>query len=556
MNDGCITSLWEGNQAWLQPNFCSVLYTDGLVKPRGLHINKDDNEILLVERGKSRVIRLDDDGASIVPVANTADLNHGIELAGGYLYASTPTTVYRWPYQTGQAAGNNLDYDEAQEVIVGMDRNASDELGAPGGHTTRTLAFDADGRWLYVSIGSLGNVDGDSFRSRIRRFDITVWDDAASSSSSSASVVQQPLNFNDGEVFADGLRNEVGLAFDSHGDLWGVENAADRLYRDDLGGDIHNDNPSEELNRFREDQAGETWGYPHCWSEYCLPVENGGSGMKGANTPWAWPSFFDSEYTDEWCRENTNESVMSMPAHSAPLGITFYEWRDMSQEEECRASGGFPKSMDKYAFIAFHGSWNRRPPTGYKVVFVPFDGEGNPTALPIDLFRHNGDEAKWTDPVRPVDVQFDRCGSLFVTEDGTGSVIKITYSGGYFDEYVPIETDVVDGASCSPFQLPSSSPIMNSPTKIPSASQDTVDSVSVPAEIPVTIDSSEKKPPSSGPSVGQSEEPSAASGKSWTLAPDDNICCPSPSNNGCSIPNSVTSLLCICLCIFSRAFAS
>ena len=119
------------------------------------------------------------------------------------MYASTPTTVYRWPYQTGQA-GTNLDYDEAQEVIVGMDRNARDELGAPGGHTTRTLAFDADGRWLYVSIGSLGNVDGDSFRSRIRRFDVSAWDDAASSSSS-ASVVQ-PLNFNDGEVFADGLR--------------------------------------------------------------------------------------------------------------------------------------------------------------------------------------------------------------------------------------------------------------------------------------------------------------------------------------------------------------
>ena len=89
----------------------------------------------------------------------------------------------------------------------------------------RTLAFDAEGKWLYVSIGSNGNVDGDSFRSRIRRFDISTY-------------VNQPFAYNDGEIFADGLRNEVGLAFDSYGDLWGVENGADNLYRSDLGGDM------------------------------------------------------------------------------------------------------------------------------------------------------------------------------------------------------------------------------------------------------------------------------------------------------------------------------
>ena len=53
-----------------------------------------------------------------------------------------------------------------------------------------------------------------------------------------------PIDFSLGEVFADGLRNEVGLAFDAHGVLWGVENGADNLVRDDLGGDIHNDNPA------------------------------------------------------------------------------------------------------------------------------------------------------------------------------------------------------------------------------------------------------------------------------------------------------------------------
>ena len=72
-------------------------------------------------------------------------------------------------------------------------------------------------------------MDADSHRSRIRRFDLN--------------NAILPLDFQNGEVFADGLRNEVGLAFDKHGILWGVENGADRLARSDLGGDIHNDNP-------------------------------------------------------------------------------------------------------------------------------------------------------------------------------------------------------------------------------------------------------------------------------------------------------------------------
>lgn len=105
----------------------------------------------------------------MTPVASITGLTHGIELRGGGLYASTPTTVYRWEYRTGQTA--LAPSQAARKVIVGMDRYASGELGAPDGHTTRTLAFDPDGKWLYVSIGSEGNVDMDSHRAHIRRFD-------------------------------------------------------------------------------------------------------------------------------------------------------------------------------------------------------------------------------------------------------------------------------------------------------------------------------------------------------------------------------------------------
>ena len=77
------------------------------------------------------------------------------------------------------------------------------------------------------------------------------------------SAVADAVDFDACAVFADGLRNEVGLAFDAGGRLWGVENSADNLRRSDLGGDIHNENPAEELNLLVD---GGFYGYPWCWT--------------------------------------------------------------------------------------------------------------------------------------------------------------------------------------------------------------------------------------------------------------------------------------------------
>ena len=99
---------------------------------------------------------------------------------------------------------------DQETVIFNMNDDGRGGQGV-GNHRTRSLVFDDSGR-LYVSVGSVGNIDVDSFRSRIRRFDI-------------ASVVDPestfPINFVDGDVFADGVRNEVGMAFDPFGVLWG-----------------------------------------------------------------------------------------------------------------------------------------------------------------------------------------------------------------------------------------------------------------------------------------------------------------------------------------------
>ena len=388
-------------EAWLATNFCVELIPVSVDRPRSVRA-VGTSSMLVLERGKSRVVLLkdtNDDGLAdtkTTVVSASVGLNHGMATNGGFLYASSESTVYRWPISSSFQAGSR------QTVISQM---------STGGHVTRTLAFDKTGR-LYVSIGSLNNIDSNSFRARIRRFTIK-----------NATL---PISFSNGEVFADGLRNEVGLAFDRFGVLWGVENGADRLTRNDLGGDIHNGNPGEELNKFREVDKGKHWGYPFCWSEFSLPA---GVGM-GVGSVWAWPTTMNT-ITDAQCRTNYMPSALSMQAHSAPLGITFYAWK-AARPSGCK--GAFPKYMNGYAFISSHGSWNSDIPVGYKVSYVKMNAGGNVPngTVAEDLLKHMPPNAKWPDGFRPVDVSFDTCGRLIVTSDGSdGSgmkVVRISYN--------------------------------------------------------------------------------------------------------------------------------
>jgi glucose/arabinose dehydrogenase len=260
------------------------------------------------------------------------------------------------------------------------------------------LAFDD--QYLYVSVGSGSNVDSNSNRARIRRF--------ALSSLGASSVA-----FSTGEVFADGLRNEVGMRFDAQGRLWGVENGRDNLERTDLGGDIHDDNPAEELNLFAE--PGRFYGYPYCFTEFLLPT---GVGL-GPGTQWADPEFMDDgTHTDAWCRSTTNvvPPVVSMQAHAAPLDILFYN------------GSAFPADHVGDAFVTFHGSWNRDEPTGYKVMRIPFGSNDMPSGNPTPLLEYagTGDTASEWD-YRPVGLATLTNGVLLVTSDASSTVLAIGY---------------------------------------------------------------------------------------------------------------------------------
>ena len=155
-----------------------------------------------------------------------------------------------------------------------------------------------------------------------------------------------------------------------------------------------------------------------CWTEFLVPAPYG----QGRGTIWAWPSFLENGLiTDEQCRANTIPPVMALQGHSAPLGITFYSWQAPEERPAtCPPNAGFPKYMDGYAFIAYHGSWNREIPTGYKVVYVEMDEFGNPLDdQPYDLLTHEPPNAPWEDGFRPVDVSFDSCGRLLISSDGS-----------------------------------------------------------------------------------------------------------------------------------------
>lgn len=185
-------------------------------------------------------------------------------------------------------------------------------------------------------------------------------------------------------VYARGLRNSVDFAWHPiTGDLWANDNGGDGL-----GDDV----PPEEINIVRQ---GNDYGWPDCYA-YRQPV-NWGAGAR-----------------PDRC-SSTQAPEVEMQAHSAPLGISFYTGLQ------------FPASYAGDAFVGFHGSWNRNVPAGYKVVRVRA-GAGSAAGVEDFLWGFlDVDSRTWSG--RPVQALAGPDGSLYVTDDSTGNIYRITYTG-------------------------------------------------------------------------------------------------------------------------------
>lgn len=233
----------------------------------------------------------------------------------------------------------------------------------PPGHWTRTLVASQDGKTLYIGIGSATNIADQGLDIEDNRAVILSYD-----------LVKKQYN-----IYASGLRNPSGLAINpDNGALWATVNE-----RDMLGPDLVPDYMTEvEFAAF----YGWPWNY---WGGYeDKRVEPGRPDL----------------------REYTRRPDYALGAHVAPLGIAF---------GKDNALGG-PYAHG--AFVALHGSWNRDPPGGYKVVYVAFDDRQKPLAKPKDFLTGFLDVAKGQAHGRPVDVLVAKDGALLVSDD-VGNIV-------------------------------------------------------------------------------------------------------------------------------------
>jgi len=235
-------------------------------------------------------------------------------------------------------------------------------IPAGGGHWTRTIAFAPDGR-LFVSVGSSCNLCKESDARR-------------------AAIVRYEADGSGERLFATGLRNAVGIAFlPGTSTLWATVNE-----RDWKGDDL----PPEYVTDVKE---GGFYGWPACFvaGKKVVPDERG---------------------AEDRCQKVTLPAV-EVQAHSAPLGMAFYTGLQ------------FPAEYRGSLFVAYHGSWNRTVPTGYKVVRIPF-ANGQPSGTVVD-FATGWLGANRQVTGRPVDVLAGPDGALYVSDDHAGAVYRVTY---------------------------------------------------------------------------------------------------------------------------------
>ena len=237
--------------------------------------------------------------------------------------------------------------------------------GAINHHWTKNVLASRDGSRLYVTVGSNSNVAENGMANEVGR----------------AAIWEVDLATSRARVFASGLRNANGLAWqEQSGELWTTVNE-----RDEIGSDLVPD--------------------------YLTSVKDGAF--------YGWPYSYYGQHVDTRVKPPRPDLVAqaiapdyALGAHTASLGLVFYQGNSLPP----RFFGG--------AFIGQHGSWNRDPRSGYKVIFVPFAG-GQPAGIPEDVltgFVNEAGEAQG----RPVGVAIDRSGALLVADDVGNRVWRVT----------------------------------------------------------------------------------------------------------------------------------
>jgi glucose/arabinose dehydrogenase len=262
--------------------------------------------------------------------------------------------------------------DMRKDGTLGKLQTLVDDLPNGGQHANRTLGFGPDGM-LYVSVGSL-------------------CDTCSETDPKNATILQVDPNSGQETIFASGLRNTLGFAWHPKTkEMWGM----------DLGIDFLGDNkPGEELNHL----------------------------VKGAM--YGWPYAYGNRQPNTEIKASSGESIAKMvkqskpaallyTAHAAPMQMAFY------------TGSQFPAAYRDDAFVAMHGSWNRRPPSGYEIIRIKFNDAGQPQAFApfVTGFLTRQKGGTYAEFGRPTGLAIAKDGSLLVGDDTHGVIYRISYQG-------------------------------------------------------------------------------------------------------------------------------
>jgi hypothetical protein len=373
----------RSDQKPIVPNGFEVnLFASGLSGPRIIRTAPNgDIFVAESEAGRVSVLRANG-GAAAQPSVFASGLTYPFGIAfyppgpnPEWIYVGDTDAVVRFPYRNGDLTARG-----AAETIV-------PQLPV-GGHHTRDVVFSPDGKTMYVSVGSgsnvadgMGKLSGDQLQSFVSSHPLgATW----GNETGRADVLAFDPDGKNQRIYATGIRNCVGMAVaPPSGTVWCSTNE-----RDGLGDDV----PPDYITRVRQ---GAFYGWPWYYIGAHEDPRHKGERL---------------DLKDKI----TIPDVLIQP-HSASLGMTFYDGTQ------------FPAEYRGNIFAAEHGSWNRSKRTGYKIIRTIVK-DGVPTGVYADFatgFVINDSEV-WG---RPVGVTVDKDGALLISEDASGTIWRISYTG-------------------------------------------------------------------------------------------------------------------------------
>lgn len=349
------------------PGFKVQLYATGLDNPRLIR-TAPNGDVFVAESDPGEIMVFRGITADGKP-EQTAVFATGLNKPYGINFYP-PGPDPKWIYIGDTNAVLRFPYHNGDLKASGKPQHIADLPGG-GGHWTRDIQFSPDGKKMFVGVGSRSNVDNpDTHPAEKNRADILEFNPDGS----------------DMKIYASGIRNPgSGLAFDPKtGELWCSVNE-----RDALGNNLVPD--------------------------YITHVQEGGF--------YGWPFYYIGGHQDPRLKgahpELKNKVIVPdvlLQPHNASLGFTFYEGKQ------------FPAEYKGDIFAAQHGSWNRDPRVGYEIIRIPLHQTGHATGEYEDFVTGfvlpNGDA--WG---RPVGVTVASDGSLLVTDDGSNSIWRVSYTG-------------------------------------------------------------------------------------------------------------------------------